>query len=133
MVPTTAAAMIAAARQRIANLSVDQVAADLARDETLLVDVREPAEWVQDGQIPGAFHAPRGLIEFWGDPTSPYHRVEFDPSRPTILYSGTGARSALAAEALRRLGYTRVAHLDGGLRAWKGAGQPVVSVSATGP
>jgi rhodanese-related sulfurtransferase len=127
MVPTTAAAMIAAARQRIANLSVDQVAADLARGETLLVDVREPAEQAQYGGIPGALPAARGLIEFWADPTSPYHRSEFDPTRPTILYSGTGGRSALAAEALRRLGYTRVAHLDGGLKAWKNAGRPVVT------
>ena len=125
MVPTTTAAMVAIARQRIANLSVDQVAADLARGETLLVDVREPEERAQHGHIAGALHAPRGLIEFLGDPTSPYHRVEFDPSRPTILYSGTGARSALAADALRRLGYTRVGHLDGGLKAWKIAGQPV--------
>ena len=129
MAPTTAAAMVAAARQRIANLSVDQVAADLALGETLLVDVREPEERVHHGVIPGALPAARGLIEFWADPTSPYHRLEFDPSRPAILYSGTGSRSALAAEVLRRLGYTRVAHLDGGLEAWKDAGRPVVPVA----
>lgn len=133
MVPTTAAAMVATARQRIANLSVDQVAADLARGETLLVDVREPDELAQQGVIPGAIPAARGLIEFWADPTSPYHRYEFDPSQPAILYSGTGSRSALAAEALRRLGYTRVAHLDGGLTAWQAAGQPVVPVAPSGP
>jgi len=133
MAPTTAAALVAAARQRIANLSVDQVAADLARGETLLVDVREPEERAQHGVIPGTLPAARGLIEFWADPTNPHHRPEFNPSRPTILYSGTGCRSALAAEALRRLGYTRVAHLDGGLRAWKDAGQPVVPASPNSP
>ena len=129
MVPTTAAAMVAAARQRIANLSVDQVAADLARGETLLADVREPEERAEEGTIPGPITAARGLIEFYADPTSPYHRPEFDPSQPAILYSATGGRSALAAEALRRLGYTRVAHLDGGLKAWKDAGRPVVPVA----
>ena len=129
MAPTTAAAMVAAARQRIANLSVDQVAAELARGETLLVDVREPEERAEEGAIPGAVPAARGLIEFYADPTSPCHRPEFDPSQPAILYSATGGRSALAAEALRRLGYTRIAHLDGGLKAWKDAGRPVVPVA----
>jgi rhodanese-related sulfurtransferase len=129
MAPTTAAAMVAAARQRVANLSVDQVTAELARGETLLVDVREPEERAEEGTIPGAISAARGLIEFSADPTSPGYRPEFDPSRPTILFSGTGGRSALAAEALRRLGYTRVAHLDGGLKAWKEVGRPVVPVA----
>jgi rhodanese-related sulfurtransferase len=128
METTTAAAMVAAAKQRVENLTVDQTAAELSGAETLLVDLREPEERAQHGVIPGAVHAVRGMLEFYADPTSPYHRPEFDPSRRVILHCASGGRSALAADLLRQLGYARVAHLDGGLRAWKESGQPVIAV-----
>jgi rhodanese-related sulfurtransferase len=76
--------------------------------------------------IPGAIHASRGLIEFQADPIGPCHRPEFDPDQRVIVHSETGNRSALAALALQRLGYRRVAHLEGGLKAWKAAGHPIV-------
>jgi rhodanese-related sulfurtransferase len=121
----TTANLIAEAKARIENLTADQVAREMAQGEALLVDLREPDVRVQLGTIPGAVHAPRGMLEFWADPTSAYHRPEFDPGRRTVLYCASGGRSALAAATLRELGYANVAHLDGGLKAWKEAGQPV--------
>ncbi len=121
----TAAEMVAEAKQRIANLSVDEVASEVADGEALLVDLREPGERAQFGAIPGAVHAPRGMLEFWADPTSAYHRAEFDPGRRVILHCAGGGRSALAADTLRQMGYTNVGHLEGGFAAWKDAGQPV--------
>lgn len=122
---TTAATMVSEAKQRVENLTVDQVSRELEGEEALLVDLREPEERVQQGIISGAVLAPRGMLEFWADPTSPYHRSEFDPSRRIILHCASGGRSALAADTLRELGYANVAHLDGGLKAWTEAGHPV--------
>jgi rhodanese-related sulfurtransferase len=106
----------------VENLSPATVGAELEAGNALLVDLREPDELRQHGTIPGAVHAPRGMLEFYADPTGPYHRPEFDPTRRTILFCASGGRSALAAETLQGLGYTRVAHLDGGLRGWQAAG-----------
>jgi len=125
MPTSTAAAMVTAARSRVEALSVDQVAGEIAAGRVLLVDVREPAERTSFGIIPGAVHAPRGMLEVYADPTSPYHHPEFDPDERVILHSGSGRRSALAAGTLQHLGYTRVAHLDGGFTAWIAAGKPV--------
>lgn len=121
----TAAEMVSEAKQRVTNLSVDEVAAEMQGGNALLVDLREPGERAEQGVIPGAVHAPRGMIEFWADPSSAYHRAEFDPNRRVILHCGSGGRSALAADTLQQMGYTNVAHLDGGFTAWKQAGQSV--------
>ncbi|MBV9174014.1 MAG: rhodanese-like domain-containing protein [Chloroflexi bacterium] len=121
--PRTVAELVSAAKQRIENLSSDQFAAELARGQTLIVDVREPDERNQNGAIRGAVHAPRGMLEFYADPASPYHRQEFDPARRTLLYCASGGRSALAVQALQQLGYTNIAHLDGGLKAWAAGGR----------
>ncbi len=129
MTTTTAAAMVAAARQRVEGLSAEDVAREIALGDALLVDLREPDERASSGVIPGAIHAPRGMLEFYADPTSPYHRPEFDPDRRVILHCASGGRSALAAETLRELGYTRVAHLDGGMKSWREAGQPATEPS----
>jgi rhodanese-related sulfurtransferase len=123
--PTTAAQLVAQAKSRVENLTPDQVAAETAGD-AVLVDLREPGELANDGMIAGAVHAPRGMLEFWADPSSPYHRSEFEPTRRTILYCASGGRSALAAEVLAQFGYTDVAHLDGGIKAWQQAGRAVV-------
>lgn len=121
----TAADMVKEAKQRIDNLSVGQVAAELEGGEVLLVDVREPNERDEHGTIAGAVHAPRGMLEFFADASSPYHRPEFDPGRRVILHCASGGRSALSADLLQQMGYKSVAHLDGGFGAWKAAGQPV--------
>lgn len=117
--------MIAHARTQVRNPSAAEVAEALEADGVTLVDLREPGEVERDGSVPGAVLAPRGMLEFWADPTSPYHRDEFDPAAQTILYCASGGRSALAALALQELGYADVAHLDGGLAAWKDHGRPV--------
>jgi rhodanese-related sulfurtransferase len=120
MTMKTAAHLIADAKARVENLSPAAVAVELEDADVLLVDLREAEE--RQSSIPGAIHAPRGMLEFYADPTSAYHRSEFDPSRRTILYCASGGRSALAADMLQGLGYIRVAHLDGGLKAWQAAG-----------
>jgi rhodanese-related sulfurtransferase len=120
----TAAQMVQEAKQRVQNLTADQVAAEIAKGAVTVVDLREPGER-QAGIIPGAIHAPRGMLEFYADPTSAYHRKELDPKARVILHCASGGRSALAADTLRQMGYTNVAHLDGGFKAWEAAGKPV--------
>jgi rhodanese-related sulfurtransferase len=122
MMTKTTAHLIAEAKARIENLSPAAVVAELEGGDVLLVDLRETEERAQHGSIPGAVHAPRGMLEFYADPTSAYHRSAFDPGRRTILYCASGGRSALAADMLRLLGYDQIAHLDGGLKAWREAG-----------
>ena len=124
--PTTAAELVSGARSQVDNLTVDEVST-AARNGALLVDVREPAELDAIGMIPGAVHAPRGMLEFWADPVNPHHRPELDPGRRTVVYCASGARSALAAQLLRQLGYADAGHLDGGIEGWIRAGHPVVS------
>lgn len=123
--PKTAAQLVAEAKRRVENLTPDQVSAELARGNALLVDLRESNEREQNGTIPGAVHASRGMLEFYADPSSSYHREEFDPNRRIIFHCASGGRSALAADTLQQMGYANVAHLDGGFKAWKDAGQPV--------
>ena len=121
----TAAELVAEAKKDIENLSVEQVAAELAGGKAVLVDIRESEERVQNGFIPGALHLPRGMLEFYADPTSPYHRSELQPDKRVILHCAGGGRSALAVHSLRELGYSNTAHLDGGIGAWAAAGHPV--------
>ena len=101
------------------------MASEIDGGEALLVDIRETEERVQNGVIKGAVHAPRGMIEFYADPTTPYHRPEFQLDRRIILQCASGGRSALATDTLRTLGYSNVAHLEGGFKAWKEQGLPI--------
>jgi rhodanese-related sulfurtransferase len=121
----TAAELVSAAKQGIENLTVDQVASELQDGNAVIVDVRETEERAQNGSIPGAVHLPRGMLEFYADPTSPYYRSEIAPDKRVILHCAAGGRSALAVRTLQDLGYTNVAHLEGGFGAWAAAGQPV--------
>ena len=125
--PMTAAQMVEEAKGRIENLTPTQVSHEVEEGGAALIDVRENEDRAQNGAIPGSVHAPRGMLEFWADPTSPYHREEFDLDRRTILYCGGGGQSALASDSLRKLGYD-AAHLDGGISAWKREGRPVEQV-----
>lgn len=119
----TAAQLVQEAKAGIDNLTPDQVQAELATGKVTLVDVRDAPERA-GGTIPGAVHASRGMLEFYADPSSPYHKVELDPDARVILHCASGGRSALAAQTLRALGYKNVAHLDGGFKAWQAAGKP---------
>jgi rhodanese-related sulfurtransferase len=121
----TAAEFVAEAKGRVENLSVDEVAAEIESGDVVLVDLREAEGLSTSGKIPGSVHVPRGMLEFRADPTSSYHQEPFDPSRRVILHCAAGGRSALAAATLQELGYTNVAHLEGGFTAWKEAGRPV--------
>jgi rhodanese-related sulfurtransferase len=124
-VPRTASDMVTEAKQRIENLTVDQIAEERADRGVVLVDIRESEEIAQHGRIPGAIHLPRGMLEFYADPTSAYHREQLSPEKRVILHCAAGGRSALAVRTLQEMGYTNVAHLDGGFTAWKQAGEPV--------
>lgn len=122
---TAASELVSQAKAQVENLTPEQVVEEIAGG-ALVVDLREPGELANDGMIEDAVHAPRGMLEFWADPSSPYHRPEFDPRRRTVLYCASGGRSALGAVTLGQLGYTDVAHLDGGIKGWLQAGYPVV-------
>jgi rhodanese-related sulfurtransferase len=125
-------AAVAAAKQQIENLSIDELKAEMARDpDLLLVDIRELQERVDLGTLPGAQHAPRGMLEFWADPKSPYYRDYFTEGRRMVLFCAGGGRSALAAVALKEMGFTDVAHLEVGFNGWQKAGEPVEDVKAT--
>jgi rhodanese-related sulfurtransferase len=124
--------MITAARAEVDNLSVADLANELEDGRLTLVDLRDADELRRDGQIPQAVHAPRGMLEFLADPESPYHMDGLDPDRRTVLYCGLGGQSALATVTLRALGYTDVAHLDGGIAAWQYEGRPVTRLDPTG-
>lgn len=126
---STVVELVLRAKAQIENLTPDQVAQE-AREGAVVVDLREPVELQNDGMIEGAVHAPRGMLEFYADPSSAYHRAELDPTRRTILYCASGGRSALGAVTLAGLGYADVAHLDGGIKAWRTDDRPVVTPSA---
>ncbi|MFN0091185.1 MAG: rhodanese-like domain-containing protein [Acidimicrobiales bacterium] len=117
--------MVADAKQEIENLSIEQVKAELEAGSATIVDIRDFRELYLKGKIPGAFHADRGMLEFWIDPASEYYRDVFKPERRYIVYCAGGGRSALAAKAMKDMGFGDVAHLEAGFNAWADAGMPV--------
>lgn len=116
--------LVQEAKSNIENLTPDQVQAEIVAGNVTLVDIRDAPELV-NGTIRGAIHASRGMLEFYADPRSPYHKPELSPGSRIILHCASGGRSALAVHTLRQLGYDNVAHLDGGFKAWKDSGNPV--------
>ena len=120
----SASELVGAAKAKVQELSPEQVAAELERGDTVLVDLREGPELDATGRIPGSVHVPRGMLEFRADPTSTYHDEALDPGRRVILHCASGGRSALAAATLQEMGYTDVAHLDGGITRWVEEGRP---------
>lgn len=120
----TVADMVAEARRRVESLTPQEIIGELI-DGAVLVDVREEDELRVEGWIRDSVWAPRGMLEFWADPTDLRHRTEFVPDRRLILYCSSGERSAIAANTLRAMGYRSACLLEGGIRAWKQEGQPV--------
>ncbi len=121
----TVKSMVDEAMQAITTYSVDEAMALYGRDDVQFVDIRDVRELEREGIIPGAFHAPRGMLEFWVDPDSPYHKPLFAQDKRFVLFCAAGWRSALATKTLQDMGLERVAHIDGGFTAWKAKGAPV--------
>jgi rhodanese-related sulfurtransferase len=122
-------ALVDEAMAQVITYSVGQVRDRLNDSKVQIVDIRDPRELEKEGTLPGALLAPRGMLEFWVDPVSPYFKSIFaDESKEFILFCGAGWRSALATKTLRDMGMTNVAHIDGGFTAWKKADAPMVSL-----
>ena len=120
--------LLAEAEREIETLGVRDAIALHGHPDVTFVDLRDPRELTREGKIPGAFHATRGMLEFWVDPESPYHKDVFASGKRFVLYCQSGWRSALAAQTVTRMGLERVAHVGGGFSAWKEASGPVEAV-----
>lgn len=121
-----------AEKANIENLSIEELKSELAGNaDLLLLDIREIQERVDLGTIPGSKHAPRGMLEFWADPASPYYRDYFTEDRRIVLFCAGGGRSVFAVKALADMGFTSVAHLEAGFGGWQKADEPVEDVSTT--
>ena len=117
--------LVAEANSAIETIPAADAMQHLQTDEVVFIDVRDLPELERDGKIPGAVHSSRGMLEFHVDPESPYHKDVFTSGKKLILYCASGMRSALAAQRLREMGLQRVAHIGGGMKAWKEANGPV--------
>lgn len=117
--------LVSEARARIRTLSLEEAQARVGSPDAVFVDIRDVRELEREGMIPGAFHAPRGMLEFWVDPDSPYYKEIFGSGKEFILYCGSAWRSSLAAATLQDMGLAPVSHIEGGFTAWKQAGLPV--------
>lgn len=123
----TPSQMLEQARRTVPEITADQAKERLDRGEVdLLLDVREADEW-ERGHIPGALHAPRGLLEWYADPASPYAKAALTANREAriVVQCASGGRSLLAAETLRKMGYPNVVNMAGGFKEWSARGFPV--------
>jgi rhodanese-related sulfurtransferase len=117
--------LVADAEERIEDISAEEAIAELSSFDVVFVDLRDVRELKREGKIPGAFHCPRGLLEFWIDAESPYHHKIFTEDKRFIFYCNLGWRSALAADVAQKMGLKKVCHIAGGFDAWKLAGGAV--------
>ncbi|MFZ4056369.1 MAG: rhodanese-like domain-containing protein [Polynucleobacter sp.] len=123
-------ALITEALSKIETLNLEQANALLGDADTSFIDIRDIRELEREGMLPGALHAPRGMLEFWVDPQSPYYKPVFGEGKRLVLYCASAWRSALATETLQRMGVPRVCHIAGGFTAWKAAQLPIVDKPA---
>ncbi len=112
------------ANAKIRTLTLEEARAKHGDPSVLFVDIRDVRELEREGIIPDAFHAPRGMLEFWVDPDSPYHKEQFSSGKELVLFCQSGWRSALATATLQDMGLTNISHVAGGFRAWKDANMP---------
>lgn len=129
----TAHSMVQEALAAITTYSVEEARDLHGRDDVMFVDIRDVQELEREGVIPGAFHVPRGMLEFRACPDSPWHDPAFAHGRHVVLFCAAGWRSALATQTLQDMGLEKVGHLGGGFAAWKAAGAPVAAVTAAPP
>ncbi|MBT0956134.1 rhodanese-like domain-containing protein [Alphaproteobacteria bacterium KMM 3653] len=121
---TSAAEMVAQARARIREVEAKDLIAMMADPDVVIVDIRDPRERQRSGFIPGAFHAPRGMVEFWVDPDSPYFKPVFGEDKTFVFHCASGWRSALTVATLQDMGF-EAAHLREGFSTWAAQGGPV--------
>ncbi len=117
--------LLANAEAAIDSVTAEQAIADSKQPDVVIVDIRDPREIEREGRIPNSLHAPRGMLEFWVDPESPYFKPIFGEDKTFIIQCASGWRSALSTETLQRMGLKPVKNLKGGFTAWKAAGGPV--------
>ena len=117
--------MVEAAKREIEEIEAAEAVKLAGRDDVVLVDIRDIRELNRDGRVPGAMHAPRGMLEFWIDPDSPYFKPVFGADKKYVFFCAGGLRSALAGKTAQDMGLKPVAHVLGGFRGWKDAGGPV--------
>jgi rhodanese-related sulfurtransferase len=118
-------ALVEAAEREIETLSVEEAKKLHGRDDVVFVDIRDIRELKREGRLPGAFHCPRGMLEFWIDPDSPYHKAVFAEDKRFVFFCAGGLRSALAAQTAQRMGLKPVAHIGDGFGGWKESGGPI--------
>ena len=119
--------LVAQAEAEIETISIEQALALQDDPNVLFVDLRDVRELKHEGFIPGAFHAPRGMLEFWVDPDSPYYKNIFASGKRFVFYCNLGWRSAMATQVMQQMGLSPVCHIEGGFDAWKNAGGPVAT------
>jgi rhodanese-related sulfurtransferase len=117
-------ALVDEAEREIETIPTAQAVELAGNDNVVLVDIRDIRELSRDGRVPGAFHCPRGMLEFWIDPASPYHKTVFAQDKKFVFFCAGGLRSALAAQTAKRMGLKPVAHIAGGFGGWTKAGGP---------
>ncbi len=118
-------ALLDEANREVEAINAPDLIASAKDENILIVDLRDPREIEREGRIPGAFHCPRGMLEFWLDPASPYAKPAFQQNKKFVFHCASGWRSALAAKTAQDMGLKPVAHLDGGFTAWREAGGPI--------
>lgn len=123
---TPASRLVAQAKAEITTLSIDETRSILREGRARLVDIRDIRELDRAGRIDGALHAPRGMLEFWIDPQSPYHRPELATGETLVLFCAAAARSALAVKTLQDMGVENAVEMDGGFKGWAAAGHPIL-------
>lgn len=122
--------LLAEANAEIETIGTADAIAQHGKPDIVLVDLRDPRELEREGMIPGAFRCPRGMLEFWLDPESPYHKPIFAEDKKFVFFCAAGWRSALAAKTAQDMGLEKVAHIDGGFTAWRDAHGPVEAAKA---
>ena len=125
--------LVEEANAAVETIAVEQALALVGDESVTIVDIRDVRELWHEGKVPGAVHAPRGMLEFWVDPDSPYHRDVFASGKKFVFYCKSGWRSALATKQLQDMGLEPVAHIGGCFGAWVDAGGPIEKVEQKKP